>query len=72
MSQEQKYYVRREECWGGTYVWSVADRSTRVRASKYFKAEAPARAMCARMSADWERYQRAMWARPQDRNAKEA
>lgn len=69
MSQETKFYVSSEEFWGQRRGWFVADRVAGKRSSKHFRSEAQARAMCARMEADWERYQTAMWARPHKKEA---
>lgn len=55
-----RYYVRWEECWGGSRVWIVFERGTRKQVSKPFKTEAPARRHCDRMNADRERYDWAM------------
>lgn len=54
--RDRKFYVRWEECWGGTRVWAVFERGTRRKVSKFFKAEGPANRMRDRMSADQERY----------------
>jgi hypothetical protein len=60
VSPGDHFYVRREECWGGTFVWIVYDRDTRRQAHRPFKTEAPARKLCTRMNADWQRYRWAM------------
>lgn len=57
MHQEPKFYVRREECWGGTYVWMVVDRESRKVVSRTaLKTEKAAIALRDRMEADWARY----------------
>lgn len=61
MTQERKFFVRREECWGGTYLWSVVDRESRLRVSKRFQQKAGALRMCARMEASWARYRAVSW-----------
>lgn len=56
-----RYYVRREECWGGTYVYSVADRerSFGYQAAvigKRFDTELKAQRRCDRANFDWQRF----------------
>jgi hypothetical protein len=69
MSAADRYYVRREECWGGTFVWSVVDRQWRgthdaLRAKRrVFKTEKAAIRRCAKMNQDWERFHFATGAR---------
>jgi hypothetical protein len=53
---KNKFYIRRHECWGGTYVYSVADADTRKQASKTFRDERSARRLMDRMNNDWRRY----------------
>ena len=63
---QRRYYVRREECWGGTYLYFVADRDRHrhdvaYQASclrKSYRTEAGAQAMCTKANADWERFLR--------------
>lgn len=58
---DEPFYVRREECWGGIYVWTIFDRRTRGQAHKPLKSEAAAQRLCTRMNADWQRYRWAMF-----------
>lgn len=51
-----RYYVRRHECWGGTYAYSVADAETRKQVSKTFRDERSAIRLKDRMNNDWRRY----------------
>jgi hypothetical protein len=60
---EERYYVRREECWGGGHVYVVVDRRSRRAASKADRSEAKVRKLCGRMNADWHRYQVAMFSK---------
>lgn len=58
----RRYWVRREECWGGTYVYFVATEigyKTR-NVSKPFQNERDAKKLCERMTSDREKYDRAM------------
>lgn len=50
-----RYYVRREECWGGVYAYSVADAETRQRVSETFRDERRARRLMDRMNNDYRR-----------------
>lgn len=58
----KRYYVRREECWGGTYVWVVRDRERltvpyRARCcGRAYRTERSAEAMCERANEDWEKF----------------
>ena len=62
MPRDPKYYVRRDEWWGGRWVWFVYDRKTRkIASSKKFESERSAVALCKRMNEDWVRYEQAMW-----------
>lgn len=54
-----RYYVRRHECWGGTYLWSVADAETRKQVSKTFRERRSAQRLADRMNADRRRLSRA-------------
>jgi hypothetical protein len=56
------FYVRREECWDGTFVWYVASRKDRARKSAFYKTEREAKKRCDQMNADFERYASALWA----------
>ena len=58
--REPRYYVRRIECWGGTFVFAVADRETRRQVSKTFNLRKSAESLAERMEADRERYESAM------------
>ena len=60
MSREPKFYVKREECWGGTYVWFVMDRETRKYATSQYHSERAALSRRDKMEADYERYAGAM------------
>lgn len=59
MSIPNRYYVRRRECWGGTFVYCVADCETRCEASKSFRDSRTAERLKDRMNNDWRRYLRA-------------
>lgn len=61
MQYGNRYFVRREQCWDGTYVWFVADseRSASWRADcvgRQFKAERTAKNNCERANRDWQRF----------------
>jgi hypothetical protein len=58
-----KFFVRREGCWGGTFLWFVADCGTRRNVSKPQRSEKAAHNLRQRMEADWKRYSEAMLAR---------
>jgi hypothetical protein len=58
VNYDDKFWVRREEVWGGGYHWAIVDRTKRYGG---FTKEAAARKLCARMNVDWQRYQSAMW-----------
>ena len=54
-----RYYVRREECWGGTYLWFVADREKHLpwQASVIgvgYKTESQAKKYCERANRDFD------------------
>lgn len=51
-----RYYVRRHECWGGEYAYSVTDGETRKQMSKTFRDERAAIRLKDRMNNDWRRY----------------
>jgi len=53
-----RYTVRRSECWGDTYVWSVYDRQERKRVTKYTSYERTAGRQCDRLNAGLESYRR--------------
>lgn len=54
-----RYYIRRHECWGGTYHYSVADAETRRQVSETFRDERRAKRLMDRMNNDYRRYLRA-------------
>lgn len=58
---DPRFYVWRNDVWGGGSVWTVYERQNRRRASRAFKSPEAAERMCARMNADYERYCNAMW-----------
>jgi hypothetical protein len=62
--RERKYWVRREECWGGMWVYFVAQQDPKtyrgVNVKGPFSAERTAERMRDKMEADWNRYSAAM------------
>jgi hypothetical protein len=48
-----RYYIRRHECWGGEYAYSVADAETRKQVSKTFRQERTAKKLRDKMNADY-------------------
>lgn len=63
MADSGPYYVRRLECWGGTYVFCVADSRTRKQISLAFKLRATVEKKVETMNRDNARYQDAMWSK---------
>lgn len=61
MTDMPKFFVYTEHVRGERRIWCVADRSGhRLKfVSKDFPREGPARNLCDRMNADWERFERA-------------
>lgn len=59
---DAKFYVRRFPVWGGGFHFAVAESSTRRIVSKVSPSEAKTKSRCARMNADWRRYESAMYA----------
>ena len=57
--RERKYWVRREECWGGMWKFYVASEKNR-RERGPFSSERTAERMRDKMEADWNRYTTAM------------
>jgi hypothetical protein len=60
MTKPPRYYVGREECWGGTYLYFVRDRERTwpYQASvvgKRYKTERGAKSACIRANADFDR-----------------
>jgi hypothetical protein len=68
MRGERKFWVRRESCWGGVFVYFVAKRDEQtgrtVNASGACSTERIATKLRDRMEADWNRYEQAMWSKP--------
>lgn len=57
-----RFFVWREECWGGTHVYQIFERRPdgRFRVGKPFNSRTSADGHCAQMNADWEQYQIAL------------
>ena len=60
MTARKRYWVRRLECWGGAYVWTIRDEQGHCswRASvvgKIYQTERGAKMACERANADYER-----------------
>lgn len=59
-----RFYVHSEEFWGRQRKWAVFERlstSERYRrCSEFYETSGPADKLCARMNADWRRYESAM------------
>ena len=58
-----RYFVRREECWGGTHVWAIVDGQRKAKPIVK-KTPMAARALCDRMNQDWLRYSWALACSP--------
>jgi hypothetical protein len=60
--RERKFWVRREECWGGMWVYFVATEKNyrTVNVKGPFSAERTAQRMRDKMEADWNRYSAVM------------
>lgn len=56
MTGRTRYYVRRHECWGGEYLYSVADSETYKSVSEKFRDERRAKRLKDRMNNDWLRF----------------
>lgn len=54
-----RFYIRRFECWGGSYKFAVAERSTRRTVSPMM-SEPAAKRLLERIESDWHRYECAM------------
>ena len=63
MRNPSPYYVRRLECWGGSYVFCVADNRTRKQVTPTFKLRATVEKKVETMNRDFGRYQDAMWSK---------
>lgn len=58
MYDGSRFYVRRMECWGRTWVYVVRDKQTRADVTKATPNERTADRQCARRNADWENFRR--------------
>jgi hypothetical protein len=61
VANRKRYFIRREECWGGTYLWVVVDRDRsgtfRARCvDKRYRSEKTAKTNCERANEDWDRF----------------
>lgn len=56
---ENRYYVRRIECWGGIYHYCVADSETRRQVSQTYILRRTAETKRDRMNKDLERFRAA-------------
>lgn len=60
MNPDAPFYVRRIECWGGTYRYCVADSRDRKQVSEAFEKRGRAEKLVERKNKDFARYRRAM------------
>lgn len=58
MYDGKRFYVRRIECWGRTWVYTVRDKQTWTDVTKATANERTADRQCAKRNADWETFLR--------------
>lgn len=56
MQRDPKFYIRRFPCWGGSFVYCVAECGTRKVSSSMFRRRQTAETLMGRMEADWQRW----------------
>lgn len=54
---EPPFYLRRQECWGGTFSFCVARAEDRKRVSRWYHSRRRAVKRMEKMIEDWERFQ---------------
>ena len=56
--RENRFYVRRSQCWGGIYVFAVYDNQTRKRVTNFTNYEKTAERQCKKRNDDQDKFHR--------------